>query len=48
MSADTQHVVADHHMRVDIVRTEPKTVLILVANPTTATTVGWRVGFWGA
>jgi hypothetical protein len=23
-------------------------VLIVVANPTTATTVGWPVGFWGA
>src|SRR6516162_10374214 len=35
-------------MRVDTVATKPKRVLILVSNPTTATTVGWRVGFWGA
>jgi putative intracellular protease/amidase len=41
-------IVADHHMRVDTVSTKPKRVLIVVANPTTATTVGWPVGFWGA
>jgi putative intracellular protease/amidase len=40
--------VADHHMRVDTVSSRPKAVLIVVANPTTATTVGWPVGFWGA
>jgi putative intracellular protease/amidase len=38
----------DHHMRVDAISSKPKRVLIVVANPTTATTVGWRVGFWGA
>jgi putative intracellular protease/amidase len=48
MSATNAQVGADHHMRVDTVSTKPKKVLILVANPTTATTVGWRVGFWGA
>src|SRR5262249_57144571 len=48
MSATNAPVAADHHMRVDTVSTKPKKVLILVANPTTATTVGWRVGFWGA
>ena len=35
-------------MRVDSVSSKPKKVLIVVANPTTATTVGWPVGFWGA
>jgi putative intracellular protease/amidase len=39
---------ADHHMRVDRVSSRPKRVLILVANPTTSTTLGWPVGFWGA
>src|SRR5690348_651587 len=39
---------ADHHMRVDTISTTPKKVLIVVANPSTATTVGWPVGFWGA
>jgi putative intracellular protease/amidase len=39
---------ADHHMRVDSVSSTPKRVLIVVANPTTATTIGWPVGFWGA
>jgi putative intracellular protease/amidase len=48
MSAIEQQTVADHHMRVDTVSTTPKRVLIVVANPTTATTVGWPVGFWGA
>jgi putative intracellular protease/amidase len=41
-------VVADHHMRVDLVSTRPKKVLIVVANPSTSTTLGWPVGFWGA
>ncbi|HXW81883.1 MAG TPA: type 1 glutamine amidotransferase domain-containing protein [Acidimicrobiales bacterium] len=40
--------VADHHMRVDLVSSTPKRVLIVVANPTTSTTLGWPVGFWGA
>ena len=48
MSAANSQIAADHHMRVDTVSTAPKKVLILVSNPTTATTVGWRVGFWGA
>jgi len=41
-------VVADHHMRVDSVSSTPKKVLIVVANPSTSTTLGWPVGFWGA
>ena len=40
--------VADHHMRVDLIATRPKRVLIVVANPSTSTTMGWPVGFWGA
>src|SRR6516164_2952663 len=48
MSATAGPVAADHHMRVDTVSSKPKKVLIVVSNPTTATTVGWRVGFWGA
>jgi putative intracellular protease/amidase len=43
-----QQAGADHHMRVDTISSTPKKVLIVVANPTTATTVGWPVGFWGA
>src|SRR6516164_4689564 len=35
-------------MRVDRVSSNPKRVLILVSNPTTSTTLGWPVGFWGA
>jgi putative intracellular protease/amidase len=41
-------VVADHHMRVDRISSERKKVLIVVANPSTSTTMGWPVGFWGA
>jgi putative intracellular protease/amidase len=48
MTALNEQIVADHHMRVDAVSSKPKKVLIVVANPTTATTVGWPVGFWGA
>ncbi len=40
--------VADHHMRVDLVSLTPKKVLIVVANPSTSTTLRWPVGFWGA
>src|SRR5436853_578196 len=35
-------------MRVDAISSKPKRVLIVVANPSTASTVGWPVGFWGA
>ena len=49
MSEDEQtQLVADHHMRVDLVSATPKKVLIVVANPSTSTTLGWPVGFWGA
>src|SRR5215831_25333 len=48
MRSDTSQQVADHHMRPDLVSTKRKRVLIVVANPTIATTVGWPVGFWGA
>jgi putative intracellular protease/amidase len=41
-----QSLAADHRMRIDLVRTRPKTVLIVVANPSVATTTGWPVGFW--
>jgi putative intracellular protease/amidase len=49
MSEDERaQVVADHHMRVDLVSSTPRKVLIVVANPSTSTTLGWPVGFWGA
>jgi putative intracellular protease/amidase len=41
-------VVMDHHMRVDLVSSRPKKVLIVVANPSTSSTLGWPVGFWAA
>jgi putative intracellular protease/amidase len=45
---DTSKPIADHHMRPDLISSKPKHVLIVVANPAIATTVGWPVGFWGA
>jgi putative intracellular protease/amidase len=39
-------LAVDHRMRVDLVRSTPKRVLIVVANPATASTTGWPVGFW--
>jgi putative intracellular protease/amidase len=48
MTVTDQQIAGEHHMRVDTVSSRPKQVLIVVANPTTATTVGWPVGFWGA
>ncbi len=48
MAAGGENLIADHHMQVDLVSSKPKKVLIVVANPTKATTVGWDVGFWGA
>jgi putative intracellular protease/amidase len=41
-------VAADHHMRVDLVSSRPRKVLIVVANPSTSTNLGWEVGFWAA
>ena len=38
----------DHRMRVDLVSPTRKRVLLVVANPTVSTTLGWPVGFWGA
>ena len=48
MSTDAAQAVADHHMQVDRVTSKRKRVLIVVANPSTSTTLGWPVGFWGA
>jgi putative intracellular protease/amidase len=48
LAAGSSAPAADHHMRVDRVSSRPKKVLIVVANPTTSTTLGWPVGFWGA
>lgn len=48
MTTDQSHGFAGHHMRVDLVSSTPKKVLIVVANPAVSTTLGWPVGFWGA
>ena len=39
---------AGHHALVDLVSSTPKRVLLVVANPTVSTTLGWPVGFWAA
>jgi putative intracellular protease/amidase len=46
MATDSAVLAADHRMRVDLVRSAPKRVLIVVANPASASTTGWPVGFW--
>src|SRR5262249_49750297 len=48
LATEKSSPVADHRMRVDRVSSRPRNVLIVVANPTTSTTLGWPVGFWGA
>jgi putative intracellular protease/amidase len=39
-----QELVADHKARTDTFA--PKSILMVVANPGTSTTLGWPVGFW--
>ena len=45
------HVSGDtstHHQAIDLVRSKPKRVLMVVANPAVSTNNGWPVGFWAA
>src|SRR5262245_30962800 len=37
-----------HHGSVDVTTSKRPNVLMMVANPTTSTTTGWRIGFWAA
>jgi len=37
-----------HHEVVDVTTTKRPKILLVVANPTTATTTGWPVGFWAS
>src|SRR5512142_1819551 len=39
---------SSHHMAVDLVRSTPKNVLMVVANPAVSSNNGWPVGFWAA
>src|SRR5947209_10477590 len=48
MTDSAQALVAVHHVRVDRVSSRSRRILIVVANPAVASTVGWPVGFWGA
>jgi putative intracellular protease/amidase len=48
--AKTENVQSadQHHEVVDVTTTRRPKILMVVANPTTATTTGWRVGFWAS
>ncbi len=50
MAATKERVLnADqHHEVVDVTRTQRPKILMVVANPTTASTTGWPVGFWAS
>ena len=48
MAFSTSQAAANHRVRPNLVTSRPKRVLIVVANPSVANTVGWPVGFWGA
>ena len=45
---ETVQSADQHHEVVDITRGRRPKVLIVVANPRTATTTGWPVGFWAS
>lgn len=38
----------DHHMVVDRVRSTPRKILLVAANPSVNPDLGWAVGFWAA
>lgn len=42
----THASAANHHAVVDRTQSKAKRALMVVANPSVATTVGWPVGFW--
>src|SRR5690349_1880329 len=48
MTAIALNYTGGHHAAVDLTSTTPKRILMVVANPTTASTTGWPVGFWAA
>jgi putative intracellular protease/amidase len=49
MTATETVKTADHHGEaIDVVTTRRPRVLMVVANPATATTTGWPVGFWAS
>jgi hypothetical protein len=51
MAQQQAHVGGDtstHHMGVDLVHSQPKKVLMVVANPAVSGNNGWPVGFWAA
>src|SRR3954454_16748749 len=48
VSVTEEEDVPEHHVKQDRVSSRPKRVLIVVANPTVSTTLGWPVGFWAA
>jgi putative intracellular protease/amidase len=47
-ATETVKTADDHREAIDVVRTKRPRVLMVVANPATATTTGWPVGFWAS
>ena len=45
---ETVQSADQHHEVVDVTTTKRPKILLVVANPTTATTTGWPVGFWAS
>jgi putative intracellular protease/amidase len=48
MNMAVQASAADHHAAIDRTSSKPKRILMVVANPSVASTLGWPVGFWAA
>jgi putative intracellular protease/amidase len=48
VATDNETIVSQHHVQVDLISSKPKRVLLVVANPSVSTTLGWPVGFWAA
>src|SRR5262245_2271354 len=47
-TAESVQSASQHHEIVDITSSKRPKILMVVANPTTATTTGWAVGFWAS
>jgi putative intracellular protease/amidase len=44
----SQAAPADHHAAKDLTHARPIRILMVVANPSVSTTLGWPVGFWAS
>src|SRR5262249_60906999 len=48
MATETVDSADQHREIVDVTTSNRQRILMVVANPTTATTTGWPVGFWAS